>query len=256
LKLFFYGVFISLCENYYFALHQKLRLQAKYRLLFKKEIEAEINALETERKRISADLHDGIAPVLLAAKMRLSALEELKQEGRQAVNKTLEYIENMNSRIRDIIGGLMLPGILLDKGPIEAADQFIDDYGLGKTQHIRISGYLPPLTDEASIHLYRIIQEIIINTCKHAGARRLEIIAMVEKKKVLLITADDGTGFEQDNNSPQKKGYGLLNIKGRVLSLNGTLHINSGSNTGTRYCIIIPLAGIIKTTGDATGNEL
>lgn len=221
-------------------------MQARYRQQFKKEIASEINTLETERKRISADLHDDIGPVLVAAKMHLQAVQEGAGDSRPLVEKALACIDKINGVTRSCINSLMLPPVLQGRGLIEAAEQFIDTLDPTGSPHTSISGSLPPLRKEAATHLYRVVQEIIVNTCKHAGARRLEIMAEVKKNKLIIATADDGRGFDTTAAVLKKQAYGLLNIKSRVLLLNGSLHIESAPAAGTRYYIVIPLTGVAK----------
>jgi len=160
------------------------------------------------------------------------------------VNKSIEHIENITGRLRTIASGLM-PAVLLDKGPVIAVQQFIRHLQLSNS--IRVSLHtadLPRFTQQTNIHLYRIMQEIIHNCCKHAGASRLHIRVYQKGNNIILATADDGTGFDYEDVMRQKKGYGLLNIQNRVQLLNG--NCNMQTTGGTRYFIEIPHRPVIK----------
>lgn len=216
-----------------------LRQQVRYRQVHNREIGSEINALENERKRIAADLHDDLGPVLSAAKMKLSGISGVDGHNAQLVGKSMEYIENISGRLRSIAAGL-LPAVLLDKGLVIALQQYIRNLDISDTLSIKLhAGNLPMLEHEVNIHLYRIMQEIIHNTCKHGNATRLHMEILFYGNKLVLSTADDGTGFNYTEMTRQKKGHGLLNIQNRVQLLDGNLNVQT--DKGTCYYIEIPV---------------
>jgi two-component system, NarL family, sensor kinase len=216
--------------------------QAKNRWVHFQEIESEINSLEQERTRIAADLHDDLGPVLSAAIMKLAALKHLQAGDAQLVNSSISNIETITGRIRAIAAGLM-PSVLANKGLVVAVGYFIQNLNLNSKVHITLDADdLPPLNHAVNIHLYRILQEIIHNSCKHGNAARLRINIQYRKGSIILATVDDGAGFDYDEVLRQKKGYGLLNIQNRVQFMNGNFHIKTSN--GTRYYIEIPLPGL------------
>lgn len=222
-----------------------LRQQARYRKVHNREIGSEINALENERKRIAADLHDDLGPVLSAAKMKLSGIVGINTQNEELVDKSIQYIEVISGRLRAIAAGL-LPAVLLDKGLVVAVQQYIRNLGMdGRLSIMLHAGTLPPLQQDLSIHLYRILQEIIHNTCKHGNASRLQIIIVFSQNHIILSTADDGAGFDFAEMIRQKKGHGLLNIRNRVQLLDGNFNVKT--NSGTRYYIEIPFNTTSKT---------
>ena len=87
--------------------------------------------------------------------------------------------------------------------------------------------------------LFRVIQELLSNTLRHAKADELEVYLNHIEHNVLLRVIDDGVGFDVDN---QKAGsYGLMNIRERISAVGGTLKIISFKNQGTSIEIKIPL---------------
>jgi len=94
----------------------------------------------------------------------------------------------------------------------------------------------------ASIHLYRITQEIIHNSLKHARAKRLVIKMYTKNNEFILAATDDGIGFSSLQKSNQQKGFGLTGIHNRVHLLNGRVNIRS--KPGTSYFIQIPLESL------------
>lgn len=243
---------LFVCSILLYWLVSLFRLQAKYRLRCEQECGLEISQLEADRKIFSASLHDEIAPLLLVTKMHLWNIRMPGRDVDLEIQSALECLEKMYGRMRTCIDVVSLPRILFDRGPVEAVEAFIDTYPLEKKQQLFISGYLPRLTERAAVHIYRIMQDFIINACKHSNACRLEMIASVEKKQLVLSATYDDPGYPTGTSVLPTEDDGLLYIKKRVQALNGTLHEDGSENKGSRYCIMIPLAGICK---NATGNE-
>lgn len=237
---------LVICSILIYAFITALHQQANYSQYQSKEISSGITLLENERKRIAADLHDDLGPILSATKMNLSVIQASSVSDAELLNKSIEYIDNMNSKIRTIAGGLM-PAVLLDKGPVMAAEQFIQSLSFDHDIRIVLKAEpLPVLSQQASIHFFRIMQEIIHNTCKHARARELLLQVRVTGRYIMLATADDGTGFDFERTLRKTNGLGLSNIQSRVQLLNGKLNMRSVN--GTQYYIEFPLAGNVHNT--------
>ena len=87
-------------------------------------------------------------------------------------------------------------------------------------------------------NLYRILQELIANSLKHAEAKRVQISFNFHIKSLIVMFEDDGKGFDVKTN---KNGIGLKNIDERIAQINSTMTIDSTLNVGTHICIEIPL---------------
>lgn len=214
------------------------RINAK---LYLSKINAEITALENERQRVSADLHDELGPILSAVKLKISSVDAAHPDDELQLQESTTYLNDIITRMREISNDLM-PTSLLQKGFIVAITEFINK--LPKTTGLLItlnSPQLPPLSKDFTINLFRILQEIIHNTLKHANAKNLHITIKPTDHELELITEDDGKGFDYKYASKERAGLGLRNILSRTEVLRGQMHIVSNPGKGTSYIIIIPL---------------
>ncbi len=219
---------------------QVIRQHRKTAALNKKRIEVEIGALEDERKRIAADLHDELGPLLSSVRLQIGCVNLSTEQDQQVMQRASKYIDTILSRIRHISTDLM-PQVLLRKGLVRAVEEFTDN--LNQTGAIRI-GFrhhgLPELPVESAIHLYRIIQEFIHNTLKHAGANELDLELYGAGKKLILDMKDNGKGMGETE--PGKgSGLGLINMARRVEILQGDLYPEGIPGKGTRFRIEIPV---------------
>jgi len=173
-----------------------IRYQRRSLRLHKERIRAEIDTLENERKRIAADLHDELGPLLSAVKLQINNLETTDPGDLQIIGKSSGYIDNIITKLREISNDLM-PNTLLRKGLKNAVVEFID--------HSQDAYKLPvkficeqdlQLSQDKEINLYRIVQEITHNTIKHAKATMLIIKISIQDDRLFLMTADNGRGFD------------------------------------------------------------
>jgi signal transduction histidine kinase len=86
-----------------------------------------------------------------------------------------------------------------------------------------------------------MIQEIIHNTLKHAKASELKIELKCSKQTLIILTEDNGRGFDYVRQSVENKGLGLRNLLSRTEVLGGDMYIDSKQNKGTKYTFEIPL---------------
>ena len=214
---------------------QKINLKLK-----QKNMVSELNSIEKERARIAADLHDELSPILSAIKLKVSTFELKEEEDRIQQQKTNEHLGDVLKRMREISFDLM-PVTLQRKG-LSAALQELVSYTSNKNQ-LRIELAAPPvvLSETFSIHLYRIVQEIIHNTIKHAEATLLQIQVVKEENKLVLTSKDNGKGFRYEERLEQGSGFGLRNLLSRTDVMGGELLIQSKEGQGTIYTIEIPL---------------
>lgn len=214
--------------------------QRKNLELHKRNILTEITALEKERARIAADLHDELGPLLSAVKMKINSFELADEEDQVEIAKTNQHIDSMIKRVREISFDLM-PSALIRKGLLVAVREFVD-YVM-KSNALQIAVQAPErldLPEQKAVNLYRIIQEVIHNTVKHAHATRLAIELRTEKNKLVLKTQDNGTGFNPDALG-ENTGLGLRSLLSRTEIMNGTMYLDSKKGEGTTITFEIPL---------------
>lgn len=208
--------------------------------LYKRSLEAEITTLEKERSRMAADLHDELGPVLSAIKYKIGSLDTLSQDDEETVEDVNKYIDTLVRRMREISNDLM-PNILIHKGVVFALHDFIDNISEPGSLQIHFAHQdIPELSESQSIHIYRIVLEIIHNTIKHAGASDLKIEFKKLNGALLLQSKDNGQGFEYNIASRKIKRLGLRNIAARAGMLAASLLIETSPGKGTAFIIKIP----------------
>jgi signal transduction histidine kinase len=136
----------------------------------------------------------------------------------------------------------LLPNTLERKGLIEAVREFIQQVKGKQTVNIQL--YIVKeirVPKEKEIHIFRMIQEIVHNTIKHAQANNLQIGFSEENGHLLCLTKDDGKGFDKEKAMTASQGLGLRSLESRCEILNGILTLESAPGLGTNYFIKIPV---------------
>ncbi len=219
------------------------RQQRKTLELQKANAIAEITAMEKERARIAADLHDDLGPVLSVIKFRIDGATpnnvepEIQTELKTASKELDEVIE----KLREVAHNL-LPAVLQKKGPIPAIEDFI--YQMGFLNGLKTDiEYPSALTfrEDQGIQIYRIVQEAVNNCIKHAGATKMQIIFREYKDHVKLFCQDNGKGIEIKDSYPVHSGRGLQSMKNRIELMGGSLNIESKMGVGTILIFEIPV---------------
>jgi len=135
-----------------------------------------------------------------------------------------------------------MPTSLTRKGFAAALGEFIEYCSKSNPLKINFKFTEIQLTQPQAINLYRIAQEIIHNTIKHAEASELFIELRQEKDKIILATRDNGKGFNYDEKSSEAKGLGLQNLLRRTEIIGGKMFFESQKGKGTTYIFEIPIA--------------
>lgn len=217
-----------------------IRHQRRNVKLNQEKVEAEIITLENERRRIAADLHDEVGPMLSGIKLMISSLEVDNESERDRIGKVKEYIDHSIQRMREISNNL-LPAVLEKRGILEALHQLFVEYQ--KVHGIMIQfSYDEDITlsSQRQLHLYRIVQEILHNTIKHSQAKTLRVELLKSNKSISLYTEDDGKGFDIQDKSQKGKGLGMRNLHSRAELLSGNMYIESVPSKGTRITLNFP----------------
>jgi len=223
----------------YFAI-SAVRQQRRIQQLHKQNTMAEINTLERERARMASDLHDELGPLLSSVKMRMNCIDLESPEDQAQLEKINEYVDTIMKRMREISNDLM-PSVLMRKGLIAGIQESIPKVGLPsgleiKFQHTDVAD----IKQEKAIHLYRIVQEIMHNTIKHAKASKLNIQLSEKNGKLVLVSRDNGVGFDHTKLLNESSGIGLRSLLSRTEIMNGEMFVNSKPGKGTEYIFEIP----------------
>ncbi|MGL4819074.1 MAG: sensor histidine kinase [Bacilli bacterium] len=200
---------------------------------------------EEERKRISREIHDGPAQMIANLLLRSELLERIYREkgAEEAITETRALraqVRGSLHEVRRIIYDLR-PMALDDLGLIPALKKYlknIEEYNkipikfISNTSNKRVEGPMETA-------LFRIIQEAVQNTLKHARASQIAVKVDVTDDTVYLVIRDDGVGFDPEL---KKDGsFGLKGIQERVELLRGTVAIQSGAGSGTSVIVKVPI---------------
>ncbi len=220
---------------FYFRLRRKEYIRQKL-------IEAVIQTEEKERKRIASDLHDGLGPLLSAAKLYFQAyVDATDAESKNAIESKLYDI--IDSAIDDSsrISHNISPLILEKYGLKSALENFISEVNISKNIKIELSVEKINRFDlKAELTVYRTLLELIHNTLKHAKASLISIKIFISKDMLNVLYEDNGIGFSANEKMHAKEGMGLKNIRNRIHSLEGNVVFDSRQNEGMKVSISIP----------------
>ena len=200
--------------------------------------------LEEEIKRIAYAVHDEAGQLLVAVHLALANMAQgLPQAQRAQISEIEELLSEVEKHLRRYSHELR-PTILDDLGWVPAI-RFLAD-GVSKRANLpihietKLANRLPGTVETT---LYRVVQEALTNTVKHAQAKNIWIRAWLKDKVLHCSIRDDGAGFDAQavQASTSKKGLGLVAIKERLSAIGGTLWIESSQRRGTELLIRLPM---------------
>ncbi|ULT24513.1 sensor histidine kinase [Sphingobacterium sp. E70] len=190
---------------------------------------------DRERMRIARDLHDGIGGTLSGIKLKLS---DPTADRELMVQRANEQLSTAIGELRRTARGMM-PESLLKNGLETALHDLCTDLISSEVQiEFQYSGLPADLSMNNTVHIYRIVQELLTNAIKHGKAENI-LVQLIHEQDTILITVDDnGKGFDLATMS-NATGIGLKNIQNRVDFLKGKLSIGSEPGNGTSVNIEI-----------------
>ena len=199
--------------------------------------------VEIERKRIARDLHDTVSQELFAANMILSgvaaqALELEKSQIQQQLNGVSDILGTAQNDLRVLLLHLR-PTELEGKSLVEGMEMIFRELKEKSNLTVVFHHNDVSIPKEMEEHLFRIVQEIVSNTLKHARAQQMDVFLHQEGKQLHLRMVDDGIGFEQEK--LERLSYGLKNIQERVEDMAGTIKIRTSPQKGVAVDIRVPL---------------
>ena len=202
-----------------------------------KSLEVEYN----ERKRIAADLHDGLGSVLSSIALYIKLIE--KGCSNEKENKSLLQVKELSGIALDNLEAAinnLNPSNLKRYGLVKSLEIICDKINdIGKvTCTVNSSNSEIKLDKNMEISIYRICNELINNTLKHSEATKLFIDIKYIKRTVILLYRDNGKGFNPDLIfTHDKEKMGLHNIINRIESFGGKYEINSGEGMGVEIML-------------------
>ena len=207
---------------------------------------------EEERRRLASELHDelgqsinAIKAVAVSISQRGEIIGTQLREGGRTIVSISDHIHNV---IRKMISRLR-PIVLDELGLKTALERMVDDWNTHYSEafcRLMIDDNLDHLGEEREIGVYRIIQECLTNIAKHAQASDVSIHLQISptadchsRGQLMIEVADNGKGFDPREKGP---GLGLVGIRERTESLNGSLGVVTQLGAGVRIRISIPCA--------------
>ncbi len=208
-----------------------------------------IESQELERKRISAELHDGLGQSLLLIRNRAvmgreqvvssagdtAPLDAISEAALSAINEVRSIAYDLRPYELDRLG--------LTKAIESVVERAANAAGFRTELEIElIDDLLPP---EFEINLYRIAQEAVTNAVKYARAQTLMLSLKAEGDALHLVIRDDGCGMANLNGMPgpsRKGGLGMVGISERAKIMSGQATFVSAPGQGTTLTVVIPLA--------------
>ena len=199
-------------------------------------VDSMLKGQEDERSRLAKDLHDGLGGLLSGVKFSLSNMKDnlvITPDNMTVFERSLDMLDTSIKELRRVAHNMM-PEMLTKFGLDEALKEYCNTINSSKLLTIKYQslGMEARLDKSVEIIIYRIVQELLNNTMKHATASEAFVQLIREENRLSVVVEDNGKGFDSslmENN----KGAGLTNVRSRVDYLKGQLDIHAEPGKGT-----------------------
>lgn len=203
-----------------------------------KLIKASVSAQDKERQRIAQELHDSIGGNLAAIKLQLNHLIISSSPKIKTLvtllDETYEHVRNLSHTL--------IPKKFTHHKFCEVLESYLKN--IGEASNIKTDFTVYPkkeidaLNEEIQIETFKIIQELLTNTIKHAKASKIDLQLNYIENVLNILFEDNGVGFNTENYKP---GIGFINLESRIAELNGSFIMDSKLKRGTIANIEIPV---------------
>ncbi|NMO95584.1 sensor histidine kinase [Paenibacillus lemnae] len=221
--------------------------------------QARVSAIVEERQRLARELHDAVSQQLFAISMTATAVRRTLEKDFGKAQRQVELIEEMASVAQSEMRALLLhlrPVYLEGKALEQGLRELIRELQIKVPMdiHLEMEEGMT-LVKGIENHLFRIVQEAMSNTLRHAKAEKMDIRIHRKQNTVRVMLRDDGIGFELDER--KQASYGLSTMEERVTELGGSIQIITAPGKGTRIEISVPLMDDErkKNEGDGDGSR-
>ena len=198
--------------------------------------------------RIAHDLHDGLGVKITFARMELGSRYETSTlpEVRSCVTDCLNALNEIHSELRLILAQLA-PAALIDVrlgDAIYSVTRKIEEHN-NLSFDCDLDENINSLKPEISTQIYRIVQELIHNTIKHAQAKLVTLSIWLRASSLEFEYTDDGNGFDPDGVcSGASDSFGLSSIRERTKRINGMCRFDSKPNEGMSFYLSVPVTSL------------
>jgi len=195
-----------------------------------------MQAQDEERKRIAADIHDNLGSIMVTLSMYADGLLQDRPD-KEAIAQKISDVSKLAATETRKISHQLHSGVLQYFGLRSALNDLKETVNGTKAVEMKIDFKEEiEMPSEKAINLYRICQELVNNSLKHARATLLEVKVFNTETGFEIEYSDNGVGFDIER---VKKGLGIQGINTRLKPYNGILDINS-DNRGSFFRIRIP----------------
>ncbi len=233
-----------------------VRSQARLRALA-----TELNLSEQrQRRRLSEDLHDYLAQLLVFARLKLNQAKRagLATFSARFIAEADDTLTQALTYTRSLIAELS-PPVLRDFGLLVAL-QWLTDQMRRHELKVSLERHVEDVSvpEEQAVLLFQSVRELLINVSKHAGTDRAVVTVSEADGMLCIDVKDEGRGFEMDeaqtadnNAAPPSSHYGLFSIRERMCAMGGDFDLTSAPGHGTRATLVLPLTP--QTVNDESG---
>lgn len=204
-----------------------------------------VEVQESERRYIARELHDEASQSLTALMFGLKLLEQEISQPEAALARLAELkrlTDGVLEELHRLAMGLR-PASLDYLGLVEALEQLVKsmDGRHGLSIHFKVMNFPEELrlANHIETNIYRIVQEALTNTVRHAQAKNVDIILEYQDEKISIMIEDNGVGFDASR-APKSGHLGLLGMQERAQMISGSLHIESDTGCGTTIVLEVP----------------
>jgi len=208
-----------------------------------------VSSQEFERRRIARDIHDQLGQRLTALRLKIASLRQAAA-GNADFEPRVERLQDIAAKLDSEVSFLaweLRPTALDDLGFVQAIGEYVREW----SKHVEIDAEFHAadlagarLDHETETHLYRITQEALNNTAKHAGAGHVAVLLERREGSVVLVIEDNGKGFDQEDlihaTDSSGGGLGLVGMNERAALVHGELEIESSIGNGTTIYVRVP----------------
>ena len=218
---------------------QELESQKVEKLLKEQELiglDAMIEGQEKERQRIAEDLHDSLGGKLSTLKL---FVENIKKVDTELHGKIKSILDESYDDVRNI-SHQKNASAMIDKGLIPAVNIVAGRLKSTEKLNVEVANIdlKQNIKNFIELQLFRIIQELLTNTLKHAKAKNVNIQFSEENEILNVVYEDDGIGY---NTQTTKSGVGLKNIGSRIQKIGGSFAVDSNPGNGTTVILNVPI---------------
>ncbi|WP_062053227.1 tetratricopeptide repeat-containing sensor histidine kinase [Aquimarina longa] len=196
-----------------------------------KLIKASIEGQDKERKRIALELHDSIGGNLAAIKLQLNSTTV--NEDTPSIKTINKQLDDTYEQVRNLSHNL-IPKKFSENNFSDVLEEYFNNIAEASSLQMSFIAYprtkIDDLNETLQLQTFKIIQELITNTIKHAKASTAELQLNLVENTLSILFEDDGVGFKTEDTT---KGIGFKNIISRLNKISGTLHIDSRISRGT-----------------------